>query len=292
MKLKTGKRFLLAAMLLLAAPSLSLAQFTFVTNNGTITITGATGSPTNLNIPSITNGWPVTSIGSGAFEYSVNLNNVTIPDSVTNISSYAFSDCGHLTNLVISTNVLTIGDWAFADTVLTNFSLPGSLVQIGNYAFDCCSGLASIVVPNSVTSVGSSAFYSCVNATNIYLGSSVTNIGQYAFTYCPQLQTLSVDPSNSMYTSQDNVIFDKAMTSLICCMETKSGSYTVPAGILNIAPSAFFRSALSSIILPDSLTNIGGDAFGTCVSLTNMIIGPGLLPSEREPFRLVLASRK
>src|ERR1039457_664600 len=75
--------------LLLALPATVQAQFTFTTNNGTITITGYTGLGGVVTIPSTTNGWPVTSIGDYAFQHSV-LSSVIIPDSVTSIGVGVF----------------------------------------------------------------------------------------------------------------------------------------------------------------------------------------------------------
>jgi hypothetical protein len=43
------------------------AQFTFVTNNGAISITGYTGASGNMIIPSATNGYPIVNIASSAF---------------------------------------------------------------------------------------------------------------------------------------------------------------------------------------------------------------------------------
>ena len=47
----------------LALPAAVQAQFTYTTNNGTITITGYTGSGGAVTIPGTINGLPVTSIG-------------------------------------------------------------------------------------------------------------------------------------------------------------------------------------------------------------------------------------
>src|SRR6267154_2382750 len=53
---------LLAVMLLLAVPAVVQAQYTYTTNNGTITITGYTGPGGAVAIPSTITGLPVTSI--------------------------------------------------------------------------------------------------------------------------------------------------------------------------------------------------------------------------------------
>jgi hypothetical protein len=86
--------------LLLAIPTIAQAQFSFITNNGAITITGHTdsASETVVAIPGTINGLPVTSIGDRAFTNSVWLASVTIPEGVTNIGSSVFYHCFALTN--------------------------------------------------------------------------------------------------------------------------------------------------------------------------------------------------
>jgi len=61
------------ALLLLALPIAAQAQFTYMTQNGAVTITGYTGPGGNVTIPSAINGLPVTSIGDEAFQYNYNL---------------------------------------------------------------------------------------------------------------------------------------------------------------------------------------------------------------------------
>ena len=58
---------LLPLLLLLALPAAVQAQFTYTTNDGTITITGYTGPSGDLTIPDTITGLPVANIGGGAF---------------------------------------------------------------------------------------------------------------------------------------------------------------------------------------------------------------------------------
>ena len=93
----------LLATLLLALPAVVNAQFTFTTNNGTITITHYTGSGA-VTIPNTTNGYPITSIGGGAFENNESLTTVTIGTNVNSIGGDAFYNCENLTDIYFQGN--------------------------------------------------------------------------------------------------------------------------------------------------------------------------------------------
>src|SRR4029077_59472 len=87
---------LLPLLLLLTLPAAVQAQYNYLTNNGTITITRYDCSSGAVTIPSTINGLPVTSIGDYAFFGCTSLTNVTIPNSVTNIGYAAFNTCTSL----------------------------------------------------------------------------------------------------------------------------------------------------------------------------------------------------
>jgi len=87
----------LLLLVLVALPAMVQAQFTFTTNNGSITITGYTGTDANIVIPGTINGYPVTSIASNAF-YRVGVT-ITVPSSVTNLANSAFAGVLYVYNL-------------------------------------------------------------------------------------------------------------------------------------------------------------------------------------------------
>src|SRR5215469_3298611 len=141
-------------LLLLAWPMAVRGQFTFVTTNGTITITGYTGSNGDVTIPSNINGYSVTAIGDSAFAYRFGVTNVAIPDSVTNIGNWAFEACYDLTNVVIGNGVISIGNLAFYNCyVLPSVTIPDSVVSIGNLAFGF-SGVTSVMLGSGVATIG------------------------------------------------------------------------------------------------------------------------------------------
>src|SRR5579872_4557876 len=84
---------LLGLALLLTGPVLARAQFDYITNNGTITITGYTGPGGNVILPGSINGLQVTGIGNDAFNVYPGLTGITIPASVTSIGQGAFNNC-------------------------------------------------------------------------------------------------------------------------------------------------------------------------------------------------------
>ena len=74
-------------------------EFRYTVDNGTATITGASGVSDVLDIPSKIDGLTVTDIADGFFMNSIGLTVVTLPDSLVSIGKKAFSNCAELTNV-------------------------------------------------------------------------------------------------------------------------------------------------------------------------------------------------
>ena len=130
-------------------PPAAEAQFTFVTNNGTITITKYTGSGGTAVIPNTINGLLVTSITNDAFSASA-VTSVTIPNSVTNIGMEAFADCSFLINALIGTSLKSIGNGAFTDCQRLKglYFLGDAPGSIGLSLFDV-SGVTAYYLPST-----------------------------------------------------------------------------------------------------------------------------------------------
>ena len=259
---------------------------------------------TDLTIPS-----GVTTIDYAAFS-CCSLTGLTIPDGVTSISEMAFYNCRHLTEITIPAGVTSIGEYAFSDCDgLTEITIPNSVKSIGKQAFDDCAGLTEITIPNGVTSIGDGAFWGCKGLTSVTIPASVTSIGWYPFTDCASLQEIKIDSGNSSYCFEDGVLFTKDKTTLLGCLQTKTGGYQVPDGVEvigekafencegltsvsipnsvhSIGPSAFYRcKGLESVTLPDGITQIGHETFYECESLKHVTIPQGVISIGREAFR-------
>lgn len=114
-------------------------------------------------------------------------------------------------------SVTSIGDNAFSVCLrLTSISIPSSVTSIEDGAFSHCVGLKNIEIPSSVISIGYEAFYDCSGLTHIEIPSSVTNIEKNAFGSCDVLSSINVVSDNSIYSSEDGVLYDKNKRKLIC----------------------------------------------------------------------------
>jgi hypothetical protein len=230
---------------------------------------------TSITIPS-----GIASIGMDAFFGCGGLSSVTIPDTVTNVGDAAFADCDGLRSVILGNGITSVGENAFAECAnltslvighavrsidgkafidchsLTNVTLPETLTSIGGQAFQFCTSLTNVAIPKAVGSLGDFAFCVCTNLTSIAIPVNVTNIGLGAFAGCVSLAAIGVDPLNSVYSSVDGVLFNKAQTLLIRYPPAKTGKYWIPSGV-TIGQLAFdsyggLTGALSARLAPNN----------------------------------------
>ena len=209
-----------------------------------------------------------------------------IPSSVTSIESWAFSECGGLSRVKIPSSVTSIGVCAFTGcSGLTSIKIPSSVTNIGDYAFDRCSGLTSIKIPSGVTSIDNYSFPNCGGLKSIKIPSSVTYIGNGEFADCGNLKNIEVESGNSVYSSENGILYDKNKTKLICVPRGKTGKLVIPSGVASIGDNAFmWCRRLKNIEIPSSVTSIGDRTFWKCWSLMHIEIPSGVTSIGYEAF--------
>ncbi len=256
----------------------------------------------NLALPA-----SLTNLGSTAFEYCASLTNFTIPAGLASIGDSALAYCDGLMSITVaggnpayssadgvlfdlaqatllqyppastglvytvSNTVTAIGDAAFADcATLTNIVLDSGVTAIGQGAFANCSSLPGILLPNGLLSIGDSAFLNCGALTNITIPTTVTNLGNGVFGGCFSLAAINVETGNPDYSSAGGVLFDASQATLFAYPDGLGGAYTVPGTVASIVDAAFAGSPVTSVILPNTLTNLGDWVFANCPVLTSV----------------------
>lgn len=135
---------------------------------------------------------------------------------------------------------LVIGIDGFASCDVQEIILPESVQYIGDEAFSHCYSLRSISMPG-VTSVGEYAFMHCESLERVENTDSLKHVSGYSFLYCTALDYFDT-PKNLEY----------------------------------IGACAFANSGLTEFIMPDSVTFMGNDAFGSCPNLYKVRLSRGL----------------
>ncbi|MCX6867415.1 MAG: leucine-rich repeat protein, partial [Verrucomicrobia bacterium] len=263
------------------------SQLGFTTDGSTVTITRDASPGGAVNIPDMIAGLPVTDIGNYAFRDNINVTSVAIPSSVTSIGAVAFGgECPFLTEIRVA---LDNPSYCSVDGVLFNkaktvliaypgglvgdYTIPGDVTTIGSRAFDGCTYLYNVTIPDGVTDINDAAFMFCGNLTSVMIPKNVSSIGHFVFVGCANLYEILVDGDNPDYRSEDGVLFNDAMTSLIAYPGGRYADYTIPNGVTHIDDWAFaLCSGLYSVLIPDSVTTIGRWAFYNCAWLTDVTI--------------------
>lgn len=207
---------------------------------------------------------PLAVLPEGCFEKCSALKTLRLPAGLVSIENRALYHCVCLETVDLNGNEVlrSIGAEAFKDTAsLTEMSVPDSLTQLGELAF-YGSGIRSFRIPASLTGFGSGALGKCVSLTE-----------------------LTVDEANPLYRGENNLLYTKDMTVLVCVPASRMGSFTVADTVKAIGERAFSGCMLlDRILLPEGLTEICIRAFEGCQALEEIEIPRHVVQIQRYAF--------
>ncbi len=191
-------------------------------------------------------------LGQGAFYNCSGMKSATIGITVPTIEDYTFMNCSSLETIVVGLKVTSIGNYAFKNcTSIGRITLRKGLVSIGDGAFMNCSAISRVTLAATITDIGSYAFYGCSSLGNVTIPAAVTTIKQSTFENCTSLATAS-------YNGTVEIIENRAFYG------TAVSAFEFKNGLARLGSDAFAKTALTNVVLPDSLTVIGQHVFDHC----------------------------
>lgn len=224
-------------------------------SDGTYSITGyniACGK--SVQIPSSIDGKRVTIIGENAFR-EIGIEEVSLYYGIKEIKNGAFQG-NNINKLKLASSITLIGPYAFYKNQLPKIDLPEGLVEISTYGF-ANNKLTEVIFPKSLKTIGDRAFAGNL-LTNVEFQSNPTISGA-------SFANNKMDASSGIIYKYDSATGQKDYTTIIA-YGGESKDVVIPEKVNGVAPlkieaSAFASNSLNSVVIPDSVVEIGNSAF-------------------------------
>lgn len=179
-----------------------------------------------------------------------NTETIIMSDYIRRCPDIVSSNFPALKKLVLSNSITIIPSMQFGGFKnLEEVHLPDQLKYISSYAFQKCTKLKSISIPDSVVGTCQGIFWGCTSLESVKWSKNANNIWSYTFDRCSSLKYVDI-PSNVTY----------------------------------IATLAFGNSGLESIVIPNSVQNLGNSVFSGCRSLESVVLSENLSEIKRNTF--------
>jgi hypothetical protein len=164
----------------------------------------------------------------------------------------------------------SIGEYAFYGcSSMDALNIPNSVTEIGQYAFADCYGIETITGGEGLTVLGDYAFSNCAKVESFVISDNLTSLGIGVFNGWTSLKNLSAG-SNLDYAFKDGVLYNAAYTKIIYVAASAEGEFVIPETVTSLAEGLFAGSKITSIVLPDTITEIPAKAFQDCRNLTSV----------------------
>lgn len=270
---------LLASILTVQAESFVVDDITYSTiTDNSVEITGYNGTQSIVSIPNAVNyndnTYSVIQIGNNAFRNCEEIISISIPDNVKSLGKYAMALCKKLRKIEIGAGMTDINSLAFfeddaLDTIIINAVMPPALNETNHFV-----NTVKIFVPN-----GSGAAYRLAKAWNNniiieededYTIVEVSTPGTFSASLNAQIAPNAIGRLKIVgeMDSNDWKALKSQVTQLWDIDMTEVTNAKIPDNQFN---GKYF---LCEVKLPNTLKEIGKQAFYKCDHLTGQLIFP------------------
>ncbi|MBR5937274.1 MAG: leucine-rich repeat protein [Clostridiales bacterium] len=214
-----------------------------------------------IDVRKIVIGPDITSIGKCSFRLCEELEKVDLSQAkkLKKIDESAFESCSSLSEIVIpSGTVETIEAMAFAGSGIKKAVFGEGVKRVIYNAFSS-SQLEELYLPASFE-------------TNLYENNS-GNLYEH-FSGCTKLQKITIASGSKSFYSENGVVYQKVNGDLYLIeypLGKTDTSFSIPNKVKGIKRHVFHKVLnLKSLYIPDSVTEIGIEAFYACNSITTI----------------------
>lgn len=244
-------------------------------------------------------------IGDHAFAFSP-IKSFILPPCVNKIEEYAFTKCREISTVDFSQNteLKTIGNGIFAMSYIKSISIPKNIIEIEDSAFLQCRYLREIYIPedSELRIIGENAFHGtyidhlffpenmeevrnnwCCYTTNL-LAFSIAE-GNKNFKFLDDDEEIIVgksDPNEDIFDVIVFVVRDILSIFIDCyikyigssalsaCYDLSSVCFAEISELVSVGENAFSGSFIEFICFPESLKDVGAQAFARCTDLLSI----------------------
>lgn len=268
----------------------------------------------------ISNNELVTRVPANAFQSISEITDVFLPESITHIGNAAFQKCTSLTNICLPKNTQVLGTACFSYTNLSEITLTKSVTQIGQGVF-INTPLSKVVYEGTledwckINFSNAQTQYDVASANPMYYGAEKVYIdgkileGEIILPSILNRQCIVnnnlihsvIIPENTSEVQAPIIRNCEALTKVqwnaTDCQVTRESSVGVFSGCSNLTEFIFGDNVksipqyicrdcnISTVIIPDSVTSIGEEAFYNCSLLNTIVIGNNVTSIGNSAFR-------
>ena len=243
-------------------------------------------------------------LDSYVFQNDSSIRKVVIAPGCTEIGEGTFFGCENLQTVELAEGLLRIGEDAFLDCRnLREINLPEGLQEIGANAFSLCENL-KLQIPDSVTEIGESAFQSVQEIC--YLGPEWSDNNWGADQWVDKVLRGACEPGT--WKIRDNTLYvhikgelplekfeepswhphvsETVVRSPWYPYEGRFEHAVIFPGCTKIKTESFRFSAIKTISIPSTVTEIESHAFDQCHNLQSVVLPEGITEVVDDMFHL------